>query len=150
MFSIKDLKELYTLFEDVDVGEIEFQQGELKVRMVSGGSKQKPAPVVTAQAPAPASQTPAAQSTSESSVPESSIKDVTSKWVGIFTRLNPKTKEAYVKLRDVVKKGDVIAHVRVLGHLQDVVCEFDGKVKEILVEEGQPVEYGQPLFRIEA
>jgi acetyl-CoA carboxylase biotin carboxyl carrier protein len=70
--------------------------------------------------------------------------------VGIFTRLNPKTKEAYVKLRDVVKKGDVIAHIRVLGHLQDVVVDEEGKIKEILVEEGQPVEYGQPLFRLEA
>ncbi len=146
MLSMKELKELYTLFEDVDIGEIEFQHGDLKVRMVSGGSKQKTESAVTVQAAAPASPQPAITQPEV----EFPIKDVTSKWVGIFTRLNPKTKEAYVKLRDVVKKGDVIAHVRVLGHLQDVVCEFDGKIKEILVEEGQPVEYGQPLFRVEA
>lgn len=147
MFSVKELKELYTLFEEADIGEIEFQHGDLKVRMVTG---QKKAPVV---APAVVSQAPAvASSPSTETRPASSetpIQDVTSKWVGIFTRLNPKTKEAYVKLRDTVKKGEVIAHVRVLGHLQDVVCEYDGKVKEILVEEGQPVEYGQPLFRLE-
>ncbi|MCX7882110.1 MAG: biotin/lipoyl-binding protein [Brevinematales bacterium] len=133
------------LFEEVDVGEIEFQQGELKVRMVSGLSK-KPviSPVIASPVPVPSPQEV------KSPLPqESPIKDVTSKWVGVFTRLNPKTKEAYVKLRDTVKKGEVIAHVRVLGHLQDVVCEYDGKVKEILVEEGQPVEYGQPLFRLE-
>ncbi len=147
MFSVKELKELYTLFEEADIGEIEFQNGELKVRMVAGQAK---APVITPAVVSPAQV--AAPSPSSESKPVSSeppIQDVTSKWVGVFTRLNPKTKEAYVKLRDTVKKGDVIAHVRVLGHLQDAVCEYDGKVKEILVEEGQPVEYGQPLFRLE-
>jgi len=145
MFSVKELKELYTLFEDADVGEIEFQQGDLKVRLVSGPSRKPP---VTAASPV--SQVPVAPQPVQTEAAEPPLKDVTSKWVGIFTRLNPKTKEAYVKLRDTVRKGDVIAHVRVLGHLQDVVCEYDGKVKEILVEEGQPVEYGQPLFRLEA
>jgi len=142
MFPVKDLKELYTIFEDVDVGEIEFQQGDLKVRLVVGGEQVQTAPVAMAVAPIPTS--------AASEGPQPALKEITSKWVGIFTRLNPKTKEAYVKLRDVVKKGDVIAHIRVLGHLQDVVADEEGKIKEILVEEGQPVEYGQPLFRLEA
>ncbi|MFN3659773.1 MAG: acetyl-CoA carboxylase biotin carboxyl carrier protein [Brevinematales bacterium] len=147
MFSVKELKELYTLFEEADVGEIEFQNGELKVRMVAGLTKKQEAfPMAVAPAKVEVFSSPS-ETTPVSSEPP--IQDVTSKWVGVFTRLNPKTKEAYVKLRDTVKKGDVIAHVRVLGHLQDVVCEYDGKVKEILVEEGQPVEYGQPLFRLE-
>ncbi|MFN4217431.1 MAG: acetyl-CoA carboxylase biotin carboxyl carrier protein [Brevinematales bacterium] len=147
MFSVKELKELYTLFEEADVGEIEFQNGELKVRMVVGQSKKQEAFSVAGVPPKMEVFPSSSETKSVSSEPP--IRDVTSRWVGVFTRLNPKTKEAYVKLRDTVKKGDVIAHVRVLGHLQDVVCEYDGKVKEILVEEGQPVEYGQPLFRLE-
>lgn len=147
MFSVKELKELYSFFDGVDIGEIEFWQGDLKVKIVSGARRQAATPPA---APEVVQAVPVHTQEKQAPLSEPPVMDVTSKWVGVFTRLNPKTKEAYVKLRDVVKTGDVIAHIRVLGHLQDVVADQDGKIKEILVEEGQPVEYGQPLFRLEA
>jgi acetyl-CoA carboxylase biotin carboxyl carrier protein len=48
-----------------------------------------------------------------------------------------------------VKKGDIVGHVRVLGVLQDLRVENGGKLKEVLIEEGQPIEYGQPVMRFE-
>lgn len=153
--NIKEIKNLYRMFKDTDVGEIELHTDNLKVR-VSFGEERNPVSAPSA-VPAAVSAVPAAASAEGSAVSVASAVSVlpantiqlNSKWVGFFTRLNPKTGEYYVKLRDQIKKGDVIAHVRVLGVLQDVTAEADGKVKEILIEEGQPIEFGQPLMRFE-
>jgi biotin carboxyl carrier protein len=142
--SIKDIKEIYKIFEDTDIGEVEIHNGDQKLRFCIGG-KQSAAPAVSQTAPlsAPVSQD------DKPKVQDNKVIDVVSKWVGFFTRLNPKTGDYFLKLRDEVKKGDIIALVRVLGVLQEVKAEVDGKLKEILVEEGQPIEYGQPIMRIE-
>ncbi len=75
--------------------------------------------------------------------------DVCSTHVGFFSRFNPKTKKQYFKLRDLVKVGDVVGVVRSMHIDQEVVAEKSGKIVTFLVEEGQPVEYGQPIIRFE-
>ncbi|OHD56289.1 MAG: hypothetical protein A2Y33_00535 [Spirochaetes bacterium GWF1_51_8] len=145
MFNVKDMKDIQEIFKDSDIGEVEIETPEGRLRMLMGGKPApapKPAPV---QAAAPVS----ASGADDSGKSPDSVFELRSKWVGFFTRLNTKTGEYYIKLRDSVKKGDVIAHVRVLGVLQDVVSDVTGKVKEILIEEGQPIEYGQPMMRFE-
>lgn len=146
MISTKDIKYLYGLFEGSDIGEVEIHSEGAKLRLALGGEKKSaPAP---APAPVATSQDKKSSVSSESELPPN-VVELKSKWVGFFTRLNPKTGEYYVKLRDKVSENDIIAHVRVLGVLQDVKAGMNGKVKEILVEEGQPIEYGQPLLRFE-
>lgn len=145
MISVKDIRALYKIFEDSEVGEVEIQSEEKKFRFSIG----QPAPVYYAPpAPAVSGTSTAGTSHADLSLP-SNVSELSSRWVGFFTRLNPKTGEYYIKLRDKVKAGQVLAHVRVLGVLQDIKAEKDGKVKEILVEEGQPIEYGQPVMRFE-
>ncbi len=75
--------------------------------------------------------------------------DIRSKTIGFFSRFNPKSKKQYIKLRDVVKVGDVLGVVRAMHVDQEVVADKAGKVTHFLIEEGQPVEYGQPLVRLE-
>jgi len=75
--------------------------------------------------------------------------DIVSTHVGFFSRFNPKTKKQYFKLRDVVKVGDVVGVVRAMHIDQEIVAEKSGKIVTFLVEEGQPVEYGQPTIRLE-
>jgi len=75
--------------------------------------------------------------------------DIGSKHIGFFSRFNPKSKKQYFKLRDTVKEGDVVAIVRAMHLDQEVLADKSGKIVEVLVEEGQPVEYGQPLIRLE-
>jgi biotin carboxyl carrier protein len=75
--------------------------------------------------------------------------DIASKHIGFFSRFNPKTKKQYFKLRDMVKEGEVVAIVRAMHLDQEVLADKNGKIVEVLVEEGQPVEYGQPLIRLE-
>ncbi len=139
MLNVKDMKALYKVFQGSDIGEIEIQFGEKKLRLSFGEE-------ITSSAVPPAPVLPEIKEKASDSKPDNELK---SKWVGFFTRLNPKTKENYIKLRDVVKKGQILGHVRVLGVLQDVLAETDGKIKEILIEEGQPIEYGQPMMRFE-
>jgi acetyl-CoA carboxylase biotin carboxyl carrier protein len=146
MFNVKDMKDIQDIFKNSDVGEIEIETTEGRVRMVMGG---KPAPIHAAPAPAAVSSGPASDGAAKAAEPYDNESELRSKWVGFFTRLNTKTGEYYIKLRDTVKKGDILAHVRVLGVMQDVVSDVEGKVKEILIEEGQPIEYGQPIMRFE-
>ena len=74
--------------------------------------------------------------------------DICSNQVGFFSRFGPNKKQ-YVKLRDVVKKGDVVAKIISLKTPNDLVATKNGKIVNFLVEEGQPVEYGQPVIRLE-
>ena len=78
-----------------------------------------------------------------------SNRDITSSEVGYFSRFHPKKKEHIVKLRDAVKKGDLVAVVKASDIKYEVFSQISGKITQFLVEEGQPVEYGQPLIRLE-
>ena len=147
MFNTQEIKSLYEMFKGTDIGEVEIKNDNVKLKLslsqianITSTSVATP-DLVNAVHPA---DSPVSTESTESA------NELRSRWVGFFTRLNPKTKEYYIKMRDQVKVGDILGHVRVLGVLQDVKAEIDGKVKEILIEEGQPIEYGQPLMRFEA
>ncbi len=139
MASIDEIKKLYKVFENEEVGEIELRNKDKAIR-IKLAKKEEKKEVQRVQEVIPQI---------EPKPKEPPIYEVKSNWIGYFTRINPKTGENYVKLRDVVKKGDILGHVSVLGVLQDIKAEEGGKIKEILVEEGLAVEYGQPLMRIE-
>ena len=73
---------------------------------------------------------------------------VTSPLVGVFYAAPAENAQPFVTVGDRVKKGQILAIVEAMKLMNDIECEFDGSVAEIFVENGQPVEYGQPLFRI--
>lgn len=157
MIDMKEVKNLYKMFEDDDIESVEIQNGDMRIRFAVGEAPKKPETKAETkkrkadEADAAVTQA-AAVTVSAVETPaevKSNLSELKSNWVGFFTRLNPKKGENYVKLRDVVKKGAVIGHVQVLGVLQDLKADVDGKVTEILVEEGQPIEYGQPVMRFE-
>ncbi|KSV58381.1 acetyl-CoA carboxylase biotin carboxyl carrier protein [Acetivibrio ethanolgignens] len=75
-------------------------------------------------------------------------KLISSPLVGTFYAAPAEDAEAFVKTGDVVKKGQVLAIVEAMKLMNEIESEYDGTVAEILVENGQMVEYGQPLFRI--
>ncbi len=74
--------------------------------------------------------------------------DICSPQIGFFNRYNPKTKKQYFKLRDIVKKGDIVGTVVSMHIHNEIISNFDGKITEILVEQDQPVEYNQPVIRL--
>ena len=93
-----------------------------------------------AAAPAPA----AAEAAPQPAVPAG--KPVTSPMVGTFYRSPSPEAKPFVQVGDTVKKGDTLCIIEAMKLLNEIEAEEDGVIKEVLVENGQPVEFGQPLF----
>ena len=102
-------------------------------------------PAVQAAAPAAAAQTDKAE---EKTSAEPSGKIVKSPLVGTFYAAPAEDADPYVSVGDTVKKGQVMAIVEAMKLMNEIESDFDGTVEEIYVENGQAVEYGQPLFRL--
>ena len=112
MIHVKDIKKLYQVFQNDDIDKIEIRNGDEKLSFtISSAPLTKKAQLkaasqameAAAQAAAAAVETPVVEDK-----PQSNVYELRSKWIGFFIRLNPKTAENYVKLRDVVKKGETI------------------------------------------
>jgi acetyl-CoA carboxylase biotin carboxyl carrier protein len=147
---VKEIKKIYQIFMHEGIDNIEIQNGEDRVSFSIGKiALSKKEVLANQQADVKLAEQQAVLDKAEETKIISNIYELKSNWIGFFTRLNPKTGESYLKLRDVVKKGDIVGHVRVLGVLQDLRVENGGKLKEVLIEEGQPIEYGQPVMRFE-
>jgi oxaloacetate decarboxylase alpha subunit len=117
----------------------------------SHAQMQTPLAPQTAQAvPAPLAQAPTvAASAPVAKAPASNHKQVTSPLVGTFYRSASPTAEMYVREGQMVKRGDVVCIVEAMKLMNEIEAEFSGKIISVLVENGQPVEFGEPLFVIE-
>jgi acetyl-CoA carboxylase biotin carboxyl carrier protein len=149
---IRKIKKLIELLEESDIGEIEIHEGEESVR-ISRNSSQTPqfmasAPMMMAPPPvaAHAGTPPAAAAPAE---PEISGHTVNSPMVGTFYRAPSPGAAPFVEEGKTVKVGDTLCIIEAMKLLNQIEADKAGKIKAILVENGQPVEYGQPLFIIE-
>ncbi len=147
---IRKVKKLIELLEESGIAEIEIQEGEESVRISRYGSSTvaAPAPVMApAAAPAP---TPVESVTAEtSSAPAASDNAVTSPMVGTFYLSSSPGAAPFVTIGQPVKKGDVLCIIEAMKIMNQIESDRDGVVKSILAEDGQPVEFGQPLFIVE-
>lgn len=105
-----------------------------------------PAAAPAAPAPVPAAEAPAADSAAEEALPAGNV--VKSPLVGTFYAAPSEDAEPFVKVGDSVKEGQVLAIVEAMKLMNEIESDFTGTVAEILVENGEAVEYGQPLFVI--
>ena len=80
--------------------------------------------------------------------PKEEYKEIKSPMVGTFYSKPSPDKEAFVKVGDKVKKGQVVCIIEAMKLMNEIECEFDGEIAEILVKDGEMVEYGKPLFKI--
>src|SRR5574340_354506 len=155
--NLKELKELIEMLKNTDISEIEIERSGTKVRLRKGGDvtyhpvmprmEYPPAAIV---APAVSEAEKAAPASAPAAVPAASNQTkVTSPIVGTFYRSSSPDKPPYVEVGDVVKKGQVLCIIEAMKLMNEIESETAGKIVQILVENGQPVEYGQPLFVIE-
>ena len=147
---LRKLKKLIDLVEESGIAELEVTEGEEKVRIVKTGRAAvetsvaipAAAPAVVAApvapAPAPVPATPAE--------PEGHV--VKSPMVGSFYRAASPGAKAFVEVGDTVKKGQPICIIEAMKLMNEIESDADGVVKAVLVENGQPVEYGEPLIVI--
>jgi acetyl-CoA carboxylase biotin carboxyl carrier protein len=150
---LRKLKTLIDLVAESGIAELEVTEGEDKVRI----AKFSPAPVaptspttvVTAPAPAAPTGAAAAPVATPAPAPEPTGHVVKSPMVGTFYRSPSPGTAAFVELGQTVKPGDTLCIIEAMKLLNEIEAEVGGTVKEILVDNGQPVEYGQPLFVID-
>ncbi len=146
---IRKVKKLIELIEESDITELEIREGEESVRISRQGNGVQPA--VSYSAPVSSPAIPAeAISTSTSPEPTRGDSDqaVKSPMVGTFYRAPSPTAQAFVEVGQSVKAGDVICIVEAMKMMNQIESDKSGTVEAILVENGQPVEFDQPLFII--
>jgi len=143
---LRKLKKLIDLVQESGISELEVTEGEEKVKIVkSGGSG------VAYAAPAPPPPAPAPVLAPAPVATPAAIQGhvVKSPMVGTFYRSPSPGAKHFVEVGDTVKSGDTICIIEAMKLLNEIECDKDGVIKAILVENGQPVEYGEPLVVID-
>ena len=149
---LRKLKKLIDLVEESGIAEIEVTEGEEKVRITRSLAAPQPvyaaAPAVAA-APAPAAPAPVAAVGAPAAPARDLSKAQTSPMVGTFYRAPGPNAPVFVEVGQSVNVGDTLCIIEAMKLMNEIEAERSGVVKEILVENGQPVEFGEPLFIIE-
>jgi acetyl-CoA carboxylase biotin carboxyl carrier protein len=166
---IEDIRKIVELMAENDVMELEMEDRKGKIRLVRG-NHHAPTPVTVVSAPAPLQPltpvvtpfavppssslpptTPSGQAEARTEQPqprEQGVK-ISSPMVGTFYRAPSPDAKPYVEVGTVVEKGDVVCIIEAMKMMNEIQAETRGRVLRILVENGQPVEYEQPLFLLE-
>ena len=155
---LRKLKTLIDLVAESDIAELEVTEGESKVRIVKSSAMPQnqvvmmPSQGVTPQFAAPAAQAPAAAAPAAAPAVAAAAEPtghvVKSPMVGTFYRSSAPGAPAFVEVGQSVKEGDTLCIIEAMKLLNEIDADKSGTITQILVENGQPVEYGQPLFVI--
>ncbi len=144
---IRKIKKLIELLEESDIAEIEIHEGEESVRISRHGTA---TPMIAAAAPmvaaAPAAATPAVEA---AEAPAISGHTVNAPMVGSFYRASSPGSSPFVEVGSTVSVGDTLCIIEAMKLLNQIEADKAGVVKAILIENGGPVEYGEPMFVIE-
>ncbi|MGE5807709.1 MAG: acetyl-CoA carboxylase biotin carboxyl carrier protein [Nitrospirota bacterium] len=156
--NLKEIKELIEILKGTDISEIEIERSGVKVRLRKGGDvtfhpamprMEYPPAAIVAPTVTEIPAAPPAEKAAEPVAAKANEVRVTSPIVGTFYRSSSPDKPPYVEIGDLVKKGQVLCIIEAMKLMNEIESEQAGKIVQILVENGQPVEYGQPLFVIE-
>ena len=150
---LRKLKTLIDLVSESNVSELEITEAEGKVRIVKSSGVAVAAPVVmaapVAAAPVMAAAPVAAASAAEAAPAAPAGHTVKSPMVGTFYRSSSPGAAPFVQIGSVVKEGDTLCIVEAMKILNEIEADKAGTVTQILCENGQAVEYGQPMFIVE-
>ena len=153
--NLKEIKELIEMLKGTDISELEIERSGVKVRLRKGGDvtfhpamprMEYPPAAIVAPAVAAVPSPPVEKAAEPAKANE--VK-VTSPIVGTFYRSSSPDKPSYVEIGAAVKKGQVLCIIEAMKLMNEIESESSGKIVQVLVENGQPVEYGQALFVIE-
>ena len=149
----KLIQELISVMEGSKLSELEVEVDGARIRLQKESAKAKPE-VVTVAAPAVnggqilSSQAPQGAAPSSEEAP-SKYRHITAPMVGTFYAASAPDADAYVEIGDIVDEEAVICIVEAMKVMNEIKAEMQGKIVEVLVNNGEPVEYGQPLFLID-
>ena len=147
---LRKLKTLIDLVQQSGIAELEITEGEEKVRISRGvpavAAPNQPTAVYMTPPAASAAPEASAAPPVASAPPEPEGHVIKSPMVGTFYRQSAPGAKPFVELGQAVKQGETVCIIEAMKLLNEIEADADGVIKEILVENGQPVEYGQPLF----
>ena len=151
---LRKLKKLIDLVEESGIAEIEVTEGEEKVRitrsLAAAPQALYAAPAPLAHAPAPVAAAPVAAAPAPAAAPAADLGNAQkSPMVGTFYRAPSPASPAFVEVGQNVKAGDTLCIIEAMKLMNEIEADRSGVVKAVLAEDGQPVEYGEPLFIIE-
>jgi acetyl-CoA carboxylase biotin carboxyl carrier protein len=147
-FELGELRQLIRLVQRTGIGELEVSSGGRSVRIAAtapAGGVGTPiaAPVAVAPAPAPAAAAPPPPA------PASTLRTITSPMVGTFYRAPAPDADPFVEAGDLVEVGQTVCIIEAMKLMNEIEAEFKGRVVQVLVENAQPVEFGQKLYLVE-
>ncbi|MBI3754653.1 MAG: acetyl-CoA carboxylase biotin carboxyl carrier protein [Deltaproteobacteria bacterium] len=148
----KEIEDIVKFIRDTDIVEFELERPNGKVRIKRGiarpdAAEVKPAaaaPIITAP-----EQKPEEQKAEKEAAKSEKTKHITSPMVGTFYRSPSPDTQSFIEVGSTVKKGQIVCIVEAMKLMNEIESEFNGKIVSILIENGQPVEYGEPLFVVE-
>ena len=150
----QEIEELIRLVEESKITELEVSQGRTRIRISKGGSM-PPAVYAPAPAPSPIPVGPSREEVEEREEAEaneklaSNLKQIKSPMVGTVYRAPAPGSEPFVDVGQPVAVGQTVCIVEAMKLMNEIGSDFSGVIRRVLVENGQPVEYGQPLFLVE-
>ena len=148
---IRKVKKLIELLEESGIAEIEIHEGEESVRISRDGSNPTPQTMISVPSVDSSSSVKTQLSTTESSSDDYSDEGevVTAPMVGIFYTSPAPDQSPFINKGQNIKTGDVLCIIEAMKIMNQIEADIDGKLIRVLVENGDPVEYGQPLFVID-
>ncbi|RST59386.1 acetyl-CoA carboxylase biotin carboxyl carrier protein [Siminovitchia terrae] len=167
MLKVQEIREIIKLIDESDIDEFVYRQDDLKIELKKKGKSPAQETVRYVTGPVPALQ-PAAQQESKSKQPateqapvatestlvskaeeKSNLYEIVSPMVGTFYQAPSPDSDSYVNVGSEVTSGSIVCIVEAMKLFNEIEAEVDGEIAEILVKDGELVEYGQPLFLVE-
>jgi len=162
MFKVQEIREIIKLVDASSIDEFVYEADGAKVKLKKKNGvtevvapkkvvEAAPAPVAAAPAPAPVAEAPKAEAAPAAPVADTAdLHKITSPMVGTFYQSPNPESPAYVKVGDKVGDESIVCIVEAMKLFNEIEAEIKGEIVEILVKDGQLVEYGQPLFLVKA
>ena len=142
----KEIQEIIKLMEENNLVEVEIEQEGKKIKLRKAEFRNlAPQDVIYKQTATPSQP---AQEEQKTPAKSENLIEIKSPMVGTFYRASAPNAEPYVEVGKKIKKGDVLCIIEAMKLMNEIKSEVDGEIVEILVENGEPIEYGQPLFLV--
>ncbi len=142
--NLKELREIIEMFENADICELEMERQGVRIKLSKTGAPQAPSPQK-----APHAEETISVEKSEKEGEGANLTEIQAPIVGTFYQTSAPDAEPFVKEGDNITKGDVICLIEAMKIMNEIKAEVSGRVNKILAENGQAIEFGQPLFLIE-
>lgn len=143
--NMNEIRALAELMVECGLESLKIEDGDYQVSMTRAGTVSVQPAVVAAPAPVAA---PVAVAAAAEPAPALALKTINSPIVGVYYQSSSPDAEPYVKVGQRVSKGDVLCIVEAMKMMNEITSDYDGEITEILVRDGQVVEYGQALFAL--